>query len=81
MDILINAANVLYVVAYFTTDMLRLRVLTTVAACCLALYFVSQLEPLWNVVAWNCFFIALNLFQLARLISARRPAPAATPSR
>ena len=51
MDILINAANVMYIVAYFTTDMLRLRVLTLFAACCLAVYFATQPEPLWNVVA------------------------------
>lgn len=81
MDILINAANVLYVVAYFTTDMLRLRVLTLAAACCLAIYFASQPVPLWNVVGWNCFFIGLNLWQLVRLLSARRPLPEAAPSR
>lgn len=74
MDILINAANVLYVVAYFTSDMLRLRVLTLFAACCLAIYFGCQPVPLWNVVAWNGFFIALNLWQLLRLL--RRPTPA-----
>ncbi|RYG98622.1 MAG: hypothetical protein EON57_12405 [Alphaproteobacteria bacterium] len=68
MDILINAANLLYVVAYFTTDMLRLRVLTLVAACCLATYFACQPVPLWNVVAWNGFFIGLNLWQLTRLL-------------
>lgn len=41
MDLLINAANVLYVIAYFTTDMLRLRILTLAAASCLAIYFAS----------------------------------------
>ncbi len=76
MDFLINAANVIYVVAYFTTDMLRLRVLTLFAACCLAVYFATQPEPLWNVVAWNCFFIALNLWQLVRLL-LRQPEPEA----
>lgn len=81
MDILINAANILYVLAYFTTDMLRLRVLTLVAACCLATYFASQPAPLWNVVVWNGFFIGLNLWQLIRLVSARRPLPAAVRSR
>jgi hypothetical protein len=75
MDILINAANVLYVVAYFTTDMLRLRLLTLVAACCLAIYFAGQPIPLWNVVAWNGFFIGLNLWQVIRLV--RRSATAA----
>ena len=78
MDILINAANLLYVVAYFTTNMLRLRLLTLVAAACLALYFATRPEPLWTVVAWNIFFLLLNLAQLARLLLAagRRHEPA-----
>lgn len=71
MDILVNAANILYVIAYFTMDMLRLRVLTMTAASCLAVYFYARPEPLMNVVAWNVFFIALNLIQLARIVLAR----------
>lgn len=73
MDILINAANIFYVVAYFTTDMLRLRLLTLVAACCLAGYFYCQPVPMLNVVGWNLVFVALNLGQLLRLLRARRP--------
>jgi len=72
MDILINAANLLYVIAYFTMDMLRLRLLTTTAAICLAVYFYCQAEPMLNVVAWNLFFVALNLTQIGRLLLARR---------
>ena len=68
MDMLINLANGLYVVAYFTTNMLRLRLLTLLAAACLAAYFATRPEPLWNVVAWNLFFLLLNLVQLARLL-------------
>lgn len=71
MEILINAANILYVTAYFTMDMLRLRILTVTAATCLAVYFYSQPVPMLNVVAWNLFFIALNLFHLVRIVSAR----------
>jgi hypothetical protein len=71
MDILINAANVLYVIAYFTMDMLRLRILTVTAAVCLAVYFYSQPVPMLNVVAWNVFFIVLNVVQITRLILAR----------
>ena len=72
MDILINLANVLYVIAYFTTDMLRLRILTTTAAMLLVAYFCSQPVPLWNVVAWNLVFLGLNLTQIARLTIGRR---------
>ena len=73
MDMLINAANVLYVIAYFTTDMLRLRVLTLVAAACLAAYFATRPEPLWTVVTWNLFFLGLNIVQVVRLIIERMP--------
>ena len=71
MEILINLANLIYVVAYFTTDMVRLRVLTLVAAVCLATYFFNQPVPMLTVVAWNIAFIALNLVQLLRLLSTR----------
>lgn len=71
MDALINLANFLYVIAYFTLDMLRLRLLTTAAALCLATYFYSQPVPMLNIVAWNLFFVALNLSQIARLLIVR----------
>ncbi|MFI0845208.1 hypothetical protein [Mesorhizobium sp. IMUNJ 23232] len=72
MDILINAANVLYVIAYFTMDMLRLRILTVTAATCLAVYFYSQPVSMLNVVAWNIFFIMLNVIQIVRILLTRR---------
>jgi hypothetical protein len=77
MEILINAANLLYVTAYFTMDMLRLRILTVTAATCLAVYFYSQPVPMLNVVAWNVFFIGLNLIHIARILLARRRSPRA----
>ena len=72
MDLLINGANLLYVAAYFTTDILRLRILTTIAAISLSIYFATQPVPLLNVVAWNLFFAALNLVQLLRILRRRR---------
>lgn len=75
MDMLINAANVLYVIAYFTTDMLRLRVLTLIAAACLIGYFATRPEPLWTVVMWNLFFFGLNIVQLTRLVLSNRVRP------
>ncbi|WP_417307377.1 hypothetical protein [Devosia sp.] len=72
MDLLINAANILYVIAYFTTDMVILRVLTMIAASCLALYFGTRPEPMLNVVGWNLFFLGLNGVQLTRLLRSRR---------
>lgn len=72
MDVLINAANVLLVLSYFTMDVLRLRLLSIIATGCFAVYFAAQPEPLLNVVGWNLFFILLNLVQLVRLLRARR---------
>ncbi|MDB5524971.1 MAG: hypothetical protein JWM58_2734 [Rhizobium sp.] len=72
MEILLNMANLLYVLAYFTLDMLRLRLLTITAATCLAVYFYSQPAPMLNVVFWNLFFIGLNVGQIARLMLARK---------
>jgi hypothetical protein len=77
MEVLINGANLLYVAAYFTTDLLRLRILTMIAALCLSAYFLLQPEPLLNVVAWNLFFFALNGVQLVRIVRARTRASVA----
>ena len=67
MELLINLANVLYLVSYFVQDMLRLRLLTVVAATCLSAYFYFLPEPLMVAVYWNLGFIGLNLFRIARL--------------
>ena len=69
MELLIYVANTLYVIAYFTSSMLRLRVLTLVAAACLATYFATRPEPLWTVVGWNIFFLLLNAWALTRLLA------------
>ena len=73
MDVLINAANGLFVLTYFTTDMLRLRLLSVVATACVLVYFYSQPEPMMTVVAWNLVFLALNIVQLAKMLRTWRP--------
>ena len=72
METLVYVANILYLLSYFVQDMLRLRVLTVFAATCLVGYFYFQPEPMMTVVCWNVFFIALNVFQLGRIIVERR---------
>lgn len=71
MEAFLMAANLLYVAAYFTQDILRLRLMTLLAACLLAVYFYSQPTPMYSVVAWNMFFVALNLVQIGRTVRAR----------
>jgi len=71
MEVLIYAANTLYLVSYLVRDILHLRILTMVAACCLVGYFQSQAEPLITVIGWNLFFVGLNAFQLGRIFGER----------
>ncbi len=71
METLVYAANILYLFSYTVRDILHLRLLTIVAACCLVMYFYSQPEPLMTVVYWNLFFVALNAAQLFVIIRGR----------
>ena len=81
MDALIYAANFLYLLSYAVRDILHLRILTIVAACCLVVYFYTRAEPLMTVVYWNLFFVALNAVQLCNILQSRsrQLSPAARP--
>lgn len=71
MDALIYFANSLYLLSYFTRDILYLRVFTIIAACCLTTFFYNQPEPLMTVVGWNLVFVVLNVYQLTRILLER----------
>ena len=71
MEALVYVANGLYLASYFMNDMLRLRLLTITAACLLVAYFYFRPEPMMTVIFWNLFFVALNLFQIARLAGGK----------
>ena len=68
MEALIYIANGLYLLSYFVQDMLRLRILTIIAATTLVSYFYLQPVPMMTVVYWNLFFIGLNAMQLCRIL-------------
>jgi len=68
MEALITLANLIYLLSYFVRDMLRLRLLTIVAASILVAYFWTRSQPIMTVVYWNSFFILLNLVQAARIV-------------
>ena len=74
MEVLINAANVLYLIAYFVRDIRRLRAFTIVAAGLLAAYFYLLPEPVMTAVLWNLLFGALNAIQLLRPATRRASA-------
>lgn len=68
MEALVYIANVLYLASYFMSDLLRLRLLTVTAACVLVAYFSLRPEPMITVICWNLFFVALNIFQIFRIV-------------
>lgn len=71
MDTLIYIANGIYLASYLVRDILHLRLLTIVAATCLAVYFGSRPEPLMEVVWWNLLFLALNACQIGYILWER----------
>ena len=71
MEFLVYVANGMYLASYFMRDMLHLRVLTVAAALCLVGYFYFRPEPMMTVVGWNLFFVALNVFQITRIVLSR----------
>jgi hypothetical protein len=73
MELLINGANIIYLVSYAVRDILWLRVLTVIAAAALIAYFYQLTEPLYTAIGWNTVFIALNLYWIVRLIRERQP--------
>ena len=71
MEFLVYVANGLYLLSYFVKDMLHLRVLTITAACVLVGYFYSLPGSMTTVICWNMFFVALNMFQIVRILRDR----------
>ena len=72
MECLVYIANCMYLLSYFMNAMLRLRILTVTAACCLMAYFLLRPEPMMTVVCWNMFFVALNIYQITGLVRRQR---------
>ena len=75
LDVLVNVANVIYLLSYSVRDIFWLRILTVLGISLLMPYYYFQSSPLWAPIGWNTFFFCINLFWIARLLAERRPAP------
>lgn len=73
--VLVNVANVIYLLSYSVRDIFWLRILTVLGISCLMPYYYFQSSPLWTPIGWNTFFLCINLYWIARLLAERRPAP------
>ncbi|MEW2919264.1 cyclic nucleotide-binding domain-containing protein [Ruegeria sp. ANG10] len=75
LDLLVNAANVFYLISYSVRDIFWLRVLSVIGAMILLPYYYLQPAPLWAPIGWNLFFTGINIFWIVRLLLERRPVP------
>ena len=70
----IHISNVIYLASYSVRDILWLRVLTVVGALTLIPYYATRGADLSYAILWNLVFTAINLYQIAAILHARRPA-------
>ena len=67
-----NFAFALIAVSYLVKDILSLRVLSVVASVAgIAYNYFGPPEPLWLVINWNIFFLAINLAQIFLILRER----------
>ena len=72
-DLLIHAANMLFLIAYMVRDILWLRILTVIATFCLIPYYFTRPEPMMVPIYWSLVFAALNVYWIVRLLLERAP--------
>jgi CRP-like cAMP-binding protein len=73
LDLLVHFSNVLLLIAYSVRDILWLRWFAVAAAVTNIPYFVLQRHVLWPPILWGVVFMAINLYQIARIYLERRP--------
>lgn len=72
-EILLNAANIVYLGAYSVRDILWLRILAVAGGAMALPYYYFRSDPLWPTIAWSLVFIAINAFWIVKLLIERRP--------
>jgi CRP-like cAMP-binding protein len=72
-DLLVHLSNLLLLVSYSVRDILWLRWFAVAAALTVIPYYLAQPAVLWPPVLWGSVFMAINLWQIARIYLERRP--------
>ena len=76
MDVLVDVANVIFLLSYSVRDILWLRVLTVLATVVIIpYYYASQAAPMMTPIWWNLGFVGLNVFWIGKIVRERRPVP------
>ncbi len=71
--ILLNTANVLYILSYGVRDVLWLRVLAVIAMVLLMPFYAMQDPPMYDCMAWQCVFLAINIYWIVKIFQERKP--------
>lgn len=66
-----HVSYLIIAVSYWLTNIYWLRVTAVVGLCFEVAYFVIMSDALYTGIAWDCVFIAINLFHLIRLTRDR----------
>lgn len=73
LEIVINAAHLVLLAAYFMRDILWLRVITVAAIFLGFPYYYFQPEILWSLIGWGFVFIIINVYRIIQIMYDRRP--------
>lgn len=71
VDLVINAAYVLFLLSYLVRDILKLRVLSLIAGFLLIAAFSNPINL--SAIVWNIVFSVINVVQIVVLAKERRP--------
>jgi len=72
--ILLNTANIIFLVAFLAKKIVWLRLLTITGNILVVPYYLYYIEPpLWNTIVWFCIYTAINLVMLFIIYLESRP--------
>ena len=72
--ILLNTANIIFLVAFMAKKIVWLRLLTITGNILVVPYYLYYIEPpLWNTIVWVCIYTAINLVMLFIIYLESRP--------
>ena len=70
---LINLSNIVFLVAFSTRDVLKLRILAIVGEGLTLPYYYFQGEKLWPPIFWGVAFMIVNAIRIMAIALERRP--------
>ena len=69
----VNVSNIVFLVAFSTRDVLKLRILSLVGEGVILPYYYLQTETLWPPIFWSLAFMAVNAVRIVATVLERRP--------